>query len=165
MEEKLRGWEEEAKISDGADGGGEAEEWSESLTGEPEEADESLAEGTDPGRPIRLGGGRGGGGGRRGKRLVKKGDGGRKEFTPEQRLMILDIWKRSGLPAKDFAPLVGTTNSTLYSWKKRFEADGPGGLMPRQRGGPRGSQIPDPNPDPNRSQPRSQPTHVEPTEN
>lgn len=146
MEEKLRGWEEESEVTDGEGGSVESEEWSESLTGEQGESDESSAEGTDMGRPIRLGGGRGGGrggGGRRGKRLVKKAEGGRKEFTPEQRLMILDIWKRSGLPAKDFAPLVGTTNSTLYSWKKRFEANGPGGLMPRERGGPRGSRMPE----------------------
>src|SRR5262245_50435425 len=41
-------------------------------------------------------------------------------FTPEQRLLILDAWKRSGLPAGDFAPLVGLSRYTLYAWKKRF---------------------------------------------
>ena len=149
MEEKLRGFAQEAERDDDGEGLAEPEGWSEGLTGIEEGADEGAGSGDETGwesaglgRPIRLGGGRGGGG-RRGKRLVKKEDGGRKEFTPEQRLMILDIWKRSGLPAKDFAPLVGTTNSTLYSWKKRFEADGPGGLMPRQRGGPRGSRMPE----------------------
>src|SRR6516225_11068856 len=28
-------------------------------------------------------------------------------LTPEQRLLLLDAWRRSGLPAGDFAPLVG----------------------------------------------------------
>ncbi len=27
-------------------------------------------------------------------------------LTPPQRLLILDAWRRSGLPAEDFAPLV-----------------------------------------------------------
>jgi transposase len=116
-------------------------------------ADESEAEtsgeadtegvGDEPGLvggPVRLRGGRSG---KKGRRLVKLDGRGRREFTPEQRLMILDIWQRSGLPAKDFAPLVGTTNSTLYSWKSKFEAHGPGGLMPRPRGGPRGSRMPE----------------------
>ena len=92
------------------------------------------------GGPVRLRGGRSG---KKGRRLVKMDGLGRREFTPEQRLMILDIWQRSGLPAKDFAPLVGTTNSTLYSWKKKFSEHGPGGLMPRPRGGPRGSRMPE----------------------
>src|SRR5450432_3284709 len=30
-------------------------------------------------------------------------------FTPEQRLLVLDAWRRSGLPAGDFAPLVGVS--------------------------------------------------------
>ena len=28
-------------------------------------------------------------------------------LTPEQRLLLLDTWRRSGLPAGDFAALVG----------------------------------------------------------
>jgi hypothetical protein len=32
----------------------------------------------------------------------------------------LDTWRRSGLPAGDFA-LVGLSKHTLYVWKKRFE--------------------------------------------
>ena len=30
-----------------------------------------------------------------------------------QRLLVLDTWKRSGLPARDFAPLVGLSKHTL----------------------------------------------------
>ncbi len=59
-------------------------------------------------------------------------------MTPEQRLLILDTWPRSGLPAGDFAPLVGLSKHTLYSWKKRFDESGPAGLMDQQRGGAQG---------------------------
>lgn len=59
----------------------------------------------------------------------------------QQRLLILDTWMRSGLPAGDYAPLVGVSKHTLYAWKARFEEDGPAGLMDRQRGGPKGSRL------------------------
>lgn len=65
-------------------------------------------------------------------------------FNPEQRLLILDAWLRSGLPAGDFAPLVGVSKHTLYAWKKRFEAEGPGGLMDRPKGAARGSRLSEP---------------------
>jgi transposase len=61
--------------------------------------------------------------------------------TAEQRLLVLDTWMRSGLPAGDFAPLVGVSKHTLYAWKTRFEADGPAGLQDRHRGGPKGSRL------------------------
>lgn len=64
-------------------------------------------------------------------------------LTPEQRLLLLDTWKRSGLPAPDFSALVGVSKHTLYEWKRRFEAEGPAGLMDRQRGGSRGSRLPE----------------------
>ena len=64
-------------------------------------------------------------------------------FTPEQRLLILDSWRRSGLPAGDFAPLVGVSKHTLYAWKKRFEAEGPAGLLDRPKGTAPGSRLPD----------------------
>jgi transposase InsO family protein len=64
-------------------------------------------------------------------------------LTPQQRLLILDTWQRSGLPAGDFAPLVGVSKHTLYSWKHKFDTQGPGGLMDQPRGGPAGSKLPD----------------------
>src|SRR5262249_14912979 len=64
-------------------------------------------------------------------------------FTPEQRLLILDTWRRSGLPAGDFAPLVGVSRHTLYAWQKAFAREGPGGLMEKPRGAPAGSRLPD----------------------
>jgi transposase InsO family protein len=64
-------------------------------------------------------------------------------LTPEQRLLILDTWRRSGLPAGDFAALVGVSKHTLYSWKKKFEVEGPAGLMDKPKGGPRGSRLSD----------------------
>jgi transposase InsO family protein len=59
----------------------------------------------------------------------------------QTRLKILDTWMRSGLPAGDFAPLVHISKHTLYDWKRRFEAEGPAGLLDRPRGAPRGSRL------------------------
>src|SRR5262245_50619182 len=56
-------------------------------------------------------------------RLLKPEDARGLNFTPEQRLMILDTWQRSKLPAGDFAPLVGLSKHTLYAWKKRFDRE------------------------------------------
>ncbi|MEE9236036.1 MAG: IS481 family transposase [Candidatus Acidoferrales bacterium] len=78
---------------------------------------------------------------RRGRRLVKKGVPSAGPLSPEQRLLILDTWQRSGLPAGDFGSLVGLSKHTLYGWKKKFDTQGPAGLMDRPRGGPRGSKL------------------------
>jgi transposase InsO family protein len=64
-------------------------------------------------------------------------------LTAQQRLLLLDTWQRSGLPAADFAALVGLSKHTLYAWKRKFAAEGPGGLMDRPRGGPTGSKLPE----------------------
>ena len=64
-------------------------------------------------------------------------------LTGTQRLLLLDTWRRSGLPAGDFAPLVGISRHTLYAWKKRFETEGPAGLDDKPRGGPTGSRLPE----------------------
>ena len=65
------------------------------------------------------------------------------EVMLERRLLILDTWRRSGLPAGDFAVLVGVSKHTLYAWKKRFELEGPAGLMDQPRGSVKGSKLPD----------------------
>lgn len=65
------------------------------------------------------------------------------QFTPQQRLLLLDTWTRSGLPAGDFAVLVGVGKHTLYAWKKRFDKLGPAGLEDQPRGGPKGSRLPE----------------------
>ena len=64
-------------------------------------------------------------------------------FTPEQRLLVLDVWKRSALPAGDFCPLVGVAAATLYEWKRRFEELGPAGLTDQPRGRKPGSRLPE----------------------
>jgi transposase InsO family protein len=79
---------------------------------------------------------------RRGRRLVKPSTP-TAPLTAEQRLLLLDTWRRSGLPAADFAALIGLSKHTLYAWKKRFEQQGPAGLLDQPRGGPRGSKLPD----------------------
>ncbi len=63
--------------------------------------------------------------------------------TPEQRLLVLDAWRRSGVPAGDFAPLVGISRHTLYAWKHKFDLDRPAGLLDHPRGWPAGSRLPD----------------------
>lgn len=53
----------------------------------------------------------------------------------EWRLLILDTWMRSGLPAGDFLALIGNSvnKHTLYAWKRRFEAQGAAGLEDQGR--------------------------------
>ncbi len=77
----------------------------------------------------------------KGRRLVKPEASSQPPMTPEQRLLILDTWQRSGLPAGDFAPLVGVSKHTLYAWKKKFDEVGPSGLMDTPRGGANGSRM------------------------
>jgi transposase len=78
----------------------------------------------------------------RGRRLAKPGDDSR-HLTPQQRLLILDVWKRSELPAGDFAALVGVSKHTLYAWDKRFQQEGPAGLFDKPAGPPEGSRLPE----------------------
>jgi len=54
----------------------------------------------------------------RGKRIGRKADAPAPPLTGEQRLLLLDTWRRSRLPAGDFAPLVGLSRHTLYAWKQ-----------------------------------------------
>jgi transposase InsO family protein len=63
--------------------------------------------------------------------------------TPQQRLLLLDTWQRSGLPAGDFADLVGVARHTLLAWRRRFEAEGPSGLMDKPKGAPSGGRLPE----------------------
>ena len=79
----------------------------------------------------------------KGRRLVKPEESSQPSMTPEQRLLILDTWQRSGLPAGDFAALVGVSKHTLYAWKKKFDEQGPGGLMDPPRRGLKGSRLPE----------------------
>ena len=83
------------------------------------------------------------GGPKPGRRLKKPAARKQTKLTAKERLLILDTWKRSGLPAKDFAPLVGMSKHTLYAWKQKFEEFGPAGLMDGSRGPKPGSKLPD----------------------
>ena len=138
--------------SDGAEGGrgpapasGEAAHTAEVKpfegTGEgtaSEESPESSAPVPTPDRPPALCARR------RGGALRKKGETERRrDLTPQERLLVLDTWKRSGLPAGDFAALVGLSKHTLYTWKRRFEERGPEGLLDQPRGALRGSKLSD----------------------
>jgi Transposase and inactivated derivatives len=81
--------------------------------------------------------------GRPQKRSLAKPDECRQAFSPHERLLILDTWQRSGLPAGDFAPLVGISKHTLYLWKKRFTQHGPAGLAEQSRRATAGSKLPE----------------------
>jgi transposase len=39
---------------------------------------------------------------------------------------------------------VGVSKHTLYAWQKRFERDGPAGLMDKPKGASSGSRLPEP---------------------
>jgi transposase InsO family protein len=78
-----------------------------------------------------------------GRRLVPQETPAPPALTPQQRLLLLDTWQRSGLPGRDFAALVGVSRHTLYAWKKRFDTQGPAGLLDQPKGGPRGSRLPE----------------------
>ena len=80
---------------------------------------------------------------RQGRRLARPEETKSPAYNPQQRLMILDCWQRSGLPAKDFATLIGVSKHTLYAWKQRFTQLGPAGLLEQPRGAREGSRLPD----------------------
>ncbi len=61
-----------------------------------------------------------------------------REYTGEQRLMLLDTWQRSELPAVEFSHLVGVSPHTLSTWKRRYESEGPAGsYLQKERYAPR----------------------------
>ena len=75
------------------------------------------------------------------QRSRRRLEAGKPRFSAEQRLLILDSWLRSKLPAGDFAPLVGISMHTLRAWKARFEEQGPAGLDDKPMGRPMGSRL------------------------
>lgn len=82
--------------------------------------------------------------GTRGRRLVKPAaESPRGSITPEQKLLILDTWNRSGLSGGEFGDMIGIGKQTLHIWKKRFDEEGPAGLLDRSRGRGTGSRLPD----------------------
>ena len=50
-----------------------------------------------------------------------EGEGTRRTVTAQERLLLLDLWQRSGLTAREFGALVGVSRHTLFLWKKRFD--------------------------------------------
>ena len=65
----------------------------------------------------------------------------RRTLTPHERILLLDLWQRSGLTAREFGALVGVSRHTLFVWKQRFDRHGPAGLSDQPRGAPRGSRL------------------------
>lgn len=81
----------------------------------------------------------------RGKRLARPDspDEKKRSHTPQQRLLLLDSWRRSGLPAGDFAALVGISKHTLYKWNQQFEQLGPEGLLDQPRRARSSGRLPE----------------------
>ena len=67
----------------------------------------------------------------------------RRTATPQERLLLLDLWQRSGLTAHEFGGLVGVSKVTLFAWKDRFKRGGPAALQDHPRGAPTGSRLSD----------------------
>jgi len=111
-------------------------EGAESVTDSALPGEEMSEQEMEPRLPLRSGAGKG-------RRLVRKADQARVVLTGAQRLLLLDTWRRSQLPAGDFAPLIGLTKHSLYAWKKRFDQEGPAGLADRPRGARNGSRVPE----------------------
>lgn len=69
---------------------------------------------------------------------------GQRTHSGIERLNILDLAMKSGLPLKEFAGLVGMSHNTLYLWKKRFDRYGVDGLVDQPRKSKRGeSHVPE----------------------
>ncbi|HEY3132917.1 MAG TPA: DDE-type integrase/transposase/recombinase [Acidobacteriota bacterium] len=131
----------EAGVAAEALGGGEQDSRSESAASaadEQRENDGAVELLDELPRLPRLSGGRA-----RTRRLVVKEQSiSGRALSAEQRLLLLDTWRRSGLSGGEFEALVGISKHTLYAWKQRFEQDGPAGLMPGQRGRDKVSRLP-----------------------
>ena len=74
-------------------------------------------------------------------RALQKNAPARKAFTGEEKLLILDLWKRSRLAAKDLSSIVGVSPHTLYVWRKKMEEEGPEALFGPPRGPSPGSRV------------------------
>jgi transposase InsO family protein len=63
--------------------------------------------------------------------------------SAEWRLLILDSWTRTGLPAQDFVAMLGgiISKHTLYQWKRKFIAHGPAGLEDMSRDWPKRQRL------------------------
>src|SRR5262249_17854244 len=72
----------------------------------------------------------------RGCRLVCKSEPPSTLLTPDQRLLLLEVGQRRGLPVRDFAALVGIGQNTLSAWNRQVETVAPEGLMDRPKGAP-----------------------------
>ncbi len=62
-------------------------------------------------------------------------------FTPEQKLLLLDVWEKSTLTGTDFSSIVGVEPATLYLWRKLYQKYGPEALFPKPKGGKKGMKV------------------------
>lgn len=113
----------------------------------PEERAQGGAEAPEGNEDRRQGGAteafRGPGRRRRTARTTRSPRRSARDYTGEERLLLLDTWRRSELPATEFSELVGVSPQTLAMWRRRFDEEGPAGLM-GYRKGQQGSRLPEP---------------------
>lgn len=80
---------------------------------------------------------------RPGRRMVKPEWRDQQTFSTADRILVLDVWQRSGLAATDMAPLLRLSPGTLRSWRRKFDELGPEGLVDAPRGKKKGSTLPE----------------------
>ena len=73
--------------------------------------------------------------------LHKAGEEVRKALTGEEKLLLLDVWEKSGLGVADFGSLVNVSAHSLYSWRRKLDEEGPEGLFPLPRGPEPGAKV------------------------
>jgi transposase InsO family protein len=60
---------------------------------------------------------------------VRAEEGGKRpRYSAAQRMILLDLALKSGLPLREYAEVVGLSYTTLSDWKRKFEEQGPDGL-------------------------------------
>jgi transposase InsO family protein len=67
----------------------------------------------------------------------------RSTLSAEDRFLVLDAWKRSGLGAAEFSRIVNLSSHTLSAWRRRFDEMGPEGLSDKPKTTLRGSRLPE----------------------
>jgi transposase len=77
-------------------------------------------------------------------RTVPAAEARRPRMSANQRMLLLDTWRRSGLSGSDFASMVGVSVHTLYKWSQNFLAHGPAGLEDAYRSKKGESRLPEP---------------------
>ena len=72
---------------------------------------------------------------------VPRDSSGRVSLNLQERLLLLDLFRRFGMEAKQIGRIVGLSKQCILRWNERFEEEGPAGLEDRPKGIKRGSRL------------------------